>query len=1328
MSGTGGDAGTNTNPFDFDVDFDKVQKRREQYLARKAAERGEPLLSGMDKDGGEDDPDNKNNAIQQPKEGLFSALNFLNKNKNKTGNTNNGGGDSTSQKGGGGGKSSAGSVSFGASTKSANSTVGGGGDGITTTTTVPQQQQAKPVLTEREKKEKEKEAGLVGIFCGKKIIRWPYDDYHEVQKQYYVKLEEEEEQQALAVAAQKAREENKSSGTDSDDSVGDVGDTEAPTAARRGFFGFGGGGREELAAAALAEAQANSAKKDVLLQRPEDPPDIPTAVQGLSLSEFERTAEARAISIVSTWLFDCGLIDELLVHGGMGKSTMRTAQQQYTNNESNVGDTASLGADSKTTQDTSGHYSNPSVKTSEGIEVGQLGHIIEGPSKMDAEIAKLRNGTARQLAMVNTRLNDGVAASGGEVQELVNAVNSTKNDLHRLRELSTYIGGVENDGNISTSGGTTGNSVTTTGTPTPKNNMMARSQAFVLTNYPKLKKAINARRNLARCFRELDFYSQIPVTCDRLREELHQAEWTELEWNSLREVSCEHVELEIFLVEAEAAMKVRIDEEYHEQQQQHQTSKGDKNNDGLDTSRRSHLLRSSSKKAGGGMNTVLSGVGTASSMMNYEEVDNFLHEHVKNVWELGDEIRMRIMSGIGSAFELGTNNPAGLVALVEAVEVYETANEEYKTVHGEEAGSTADQGSSSTKKGGSGANNTMNESSGLTSNSTMQKLRFTDMRASALKQMYQDFELRGLEVFREVHEVAQARGIEIGDEIEQEEATEYFNAILRAANELTAEIAFVQTQMAPCFPPNWALEMLWSTCVAHVCSKQILEQIGGTEGHKLPDLTVTQLLDLVAWIESFRSTIEDTFPNIGAHISQKTYFNKRPDLLQEVTTNRSGIDMEVAKDSLAWANNMLWEVHDLAKDEFLFRTKEQTNEWLDNVYDADHTKDQSIEGRLTTSLCEDVYALAGVQLRTIQERLTRRSEALVQAVGVIFKNLYEKQIACRNNFLVDFERCCAASNDFIRMSEHCEEILADLLDESNLSENATNQLDEQSGVLLGLYSNDAVFAAQKVHIYIFEPIDEAISEELFGEEWLNELTANELTLTMVKTLEDFMEDLEVFLDDLMVGKTLDALVTATVIFYLKYFLRKVATHKDNKRPMWSDNRRALERMRGDIDTMKGYFEDLMEVYPALKRAVPEQFEILETFHELLSIAAGLSQSSDRDFVILLQKRIRNIPITKLVVGDIWHAMNPTAEKDIYEKIDVMEQELTAVAPDDAAAFDVALARQTVPGLRLDQELARLCDGNKRNRPGYNRTAAEQGNVMLSKWRETWQNLVEEAKE
>merc|ERR1712166_689200 len=144
---------------------------------------------------------------------------------------------------------------------------------------------------------------------------------------------------------------------------------------------------------------ALSKQQDLLLQRPEDPTDIPTAVQGLSLSEFERKAEERAISTVSTWLFDCGLIDELLVHGGMGKSTMRTAQKHYTtpkdgngnNNGNNGNDNISIGDDSKTTMTTQDNQG--SVKTSEGIEVGAFGHIIEGPSKMDKEISKLRNGT-----------------------------------------------------------------------------------------------------------------------------------------------------------------------------------------------------------------------------------------------------------------------------------------------------------------------------------------------------------------------------------------------------------------------------------------------------------------------------------------------------------------------------------------------------------------------------------------------------------------------------------------------------------------------------------------------------------------------------------------------------------------------------------------------------------------------------------------------------------------------------------------------------------------------------------------------------------------------
>jgi Exocyst complex component Sec6 len=623
------------------------------------------------------------------------------------------------------------------------------------------------------------------ITAGNKTIAvWPYDDYHLVQKLYYEKLDEAESKKGSAVKTAEKKHDP------------------ARTAAEQSSI--------------------------PIFSRPADPPDIPTAVQGLSLTAFEAKAEERAIAIVSTWLFDVGLIDELLVNGGMTGYRM---QSVTSNTQSSIGD-------------------DKSVQTSEGVEVGSHGFPIEGSTKMDKEIAKLRNSTKRQLALINARLNDGVAATGSEVQELVNAVVVTKDDIGRLRELSTYVSNASD---------------------------VEETSQFMLTKYPKLKQAINARRNLARCFRELDFFAQIPSTCDRLREELHAGEWTAHEWSSLRSVTREHVELEIFLVEAEAGMKKRLMEEEAEEK----ATKRDKR-------------RGSTQAAGHFGRNAFHQSGLGNMTNNNALIDRFLEEHVQNVWELGDEIRLRIMSGIATAFDLAMSNPAGMVALVEAVEVYETANADYKAVHGEEAGRRN------------------------------QNLRFTDMRAAALAELYKDFETRGLDVFRELT-------MQAADIAEEEEAAnKQFSAVLRASNELASEISIVKDQMAPCFPPNWGIAVLWTTCVAHVCSTNILQQIGGPDGQKLPDLTVTQLLDLVAWVENFREIIEDAFPDIGSITSKRTYLHQPPKLLQD---NSKTIDIELAQDSLAWVNNTLWDVHDLAKDEFLLRTTEQTEAWLDNVYE-----------------------------------------------------------------------------------------------------------------------------------------------------------------------------------------------------------------------------------------------------------------------------------------------------------------------------------------------------------------------------------------------------------
>lgn len=342
----------------------------------------------------------------------------------------------------------------------------------------------------------------------------------------------------------------------------------------------------------------------------------------------------------------------------------------------------------------------------------------------------------------------------------------------------------------------------------------------------------------------------------------------------------------------------------------------------------------------------------------------------------------------------------------------------------------------------------------------------------------------------------------------------------------------------------------------------------------------------------------------------------------------------------------------------------------------------------------------------------------MQAVGVIFKNLYEKQTKARDNFCVDFETCCAAANDFVRMSDKCEEIVTEIQEECSLSPSAAETLEEQAAAILGLYSSDAVYAAKKTHMYCFEPIEEAIANELFGTEWEDELTHNELALTLVRTLDDFMEDLETFLDEVMVQKAVEAQISSSINFYIKCLLKKASSHNSSKKSYFADNGTAITRMRGDSTVMREYFDGLAETMPTLVRAVEKEFSVLEAIFELLSIAAGISKSDAHDFILVLQKRVRNVAITKFVVGDIYHLVQPQEERGIYELIDGMEEEMAAVAPTDEHAATSAHDRNTVPGLRTDEMMAKHCDESKRNRP-IKAGAMERAENALRGWRTNW---------
>jgi len=1006
---------------------------------------------------------------------------------------------------------------------------------------------------------------------------WPFDDYHKAQERYYEKLDAQAEQAALA------EEESKQNNTN--------------------------------AAAAMNN-------DPYYMERPPDLPDIHQAVQDLNLVDFEQKAEERAIALVSQWLYDTGLIDELLENGGFKASTAAASAPD--------------------------HQSVMTEPSQEGVEIGvTTGIPIEGPQKMDKEIDTKRASTGRELAIINTRLNDGVAASGAEVQELVNAVTATKGELGRLRELSTYI---SNGGDLE------------------------RRTNFMLQHYPHLKNVSNARRNLQRCLRDLEFFSEIPSTCERLRDELHRCEWTETEWTTIRNVSMEHVELEILLIEAEAGMKARLNGQFID----------DSGSGGIPDR---GLTRRISQQAG----------MFDSTGQSLEHIDRFLAPHVKNVWELGDEIRERLLGGVESAFDLAMHNPAGMVALVESVEVYERASEEYEAHSKTHAGVT---------------------SSSTSTSADLQGLHFTDMRSAALAQIFKMFELRCLTVFRHMQEMAANQATAASppppadDDDDDDDDDENhgqrdddglsikLNATLRAATELISEVQAIKGQIEPCFPPYWGIAAVWATSVAKVCLTHILQQIGNEEATKLPNFTLAQLLDLMACIEYFKEAVEETFDDgtidlTNSHLNpqEEKKYDHVSNIADLFASNKKQVDVDIARDVVIWAYHKLWKVHSSADAEYLNRTQLETKEWVERVYSSEHHKTQTMEGRLHTSLPEDVFILAGGQLRTIQERLSRGSETVVQTSAVMFVQLRVQQISERDRFLEDLETCCAAANDFNRMSEKTEELIEEITDNADFSQETLDFLHQVSEDLNQLYNKDAVYAAGKIHLYIFEPIREAIGDELFSSAWEKEYTHNDLALTIVRTLEDFMGDLENFIDSILLRKAVDALIQASINFYIERLLIKADEHS-GKYSIWDDNATALERMAGDIRTIREYFESLAESMPALSRVIDREFETLNTIRELMEIASGLSASDASDFVFVLQKRICDVHITTNVVGDLYHLVNPQEEKAIVEKVEEMSEVLAAVAPQ----LDEP-DQHTVPGLRLDEMIGKLYTTSKRKRPG-----------------------------
>lgn len=210
-----------------------------------------------------------------------------------------------------------------------------------------------------------------------------------------------------------------------------------------------------------------------------------------------------------------------------------------------------------------------------------------------------------------------------------------------------------------------------------------------------------------------------------------------------------------------------------------------------------------------------------------------------------------------------------------------------------------------------------------------------------------------------------------------------------------------------------------------------------------------------------------------------------------------------------------------------------------------------------------------------------------------------------------------------------------------------------------------------------------------------------------------MADLETFLDEFMLKKTVDALIASSVVFYIHCLLLKAENYTNNKKAYFADTSIALVRMDKDIKILRDYFDGLSEGMPALGKVIEKEFEVLTTLQELIRIAIGVSNTDASDFIVVLHKRLKDINITKYVVGDIWHLVQPTEERTVWELTESLEATLNAVCPPDNSK--IAKDRTIVPGLRLDQTLAKHYIQSKRKRPVVATAVEKMMTSMKSNW-------------
>ncbi len=144
-------------------------------------------------------------------------------------------------------------------------------------------------------------------------------------------------------------------------------------------------------------------------------------------------------------------------------------------------------------------------------------------------------------------------------------------------------------------------------------------------------------------------------------------------------------------------------------------------------------------------------------------------------------------------------------------------------------------------------------------------------------------------------------------------------------------------------------------------------------------------------------------------------------------------------------------------------------------------------------------------------------------------------------------------------------------------------------------------------------------------------------------------------------KLLIALVRTTINFYVERLVNVAETHPRGRlkftRAYFSDVPQATKRFHDDIQILVNFFNSLSTIVPGMPTEYARDLNLLAVVNELMGIAgtsSSLSSSTRNanmdDFIIVIHKSVRDISVTRSLVGDIWLLTQPIERRRIKQHV------------------------------------------------------------------------------